>query len=108
MANYLLLYNGGSMGANVADQKAMLKEWEAWFAKVGKGLVDAGNPFTPKGKAVDSDGKVSDIQPSWMASGYSVIMADSLDTAVALARSCPVLKGGARISVFETFNAMGM
>jgi hypothetical protein len=41
-----------------------------------------------------------------MASGYTVIKADSLDAAAAFARSCPVLKSGAKISVFETFNVM--
>jgi hypothetical protein len=107
MANYLLLYSGGGMPASEAEQKAVLKDWENWFGKVGSNLVDAGNPFTPKAKSISSDGKVSDgVSP--MSSGYSVIKADSLDAAVALAKSCPVLKSGAKVSVFETFNAMGM
>jgi hypothetical protein len=108
MANYLLLYSGGSMGQSEAEQKAFMKEWETWFAKVGKSLVDGGNPFTPKAKNVSSDGKVNDGSIGAMASGYSVIAADSLDAAVALARVCPVLKGGAKITVYETFNAAGM
>jgi hypothetical protein len=41
-----------------------------------------------------------------MASGYSIIAADSLDEAVAMARGCPVLQGGAKIVVLETFNVM--
>jgi hypothetical protein len=108
MANYLLLYSGGKMPESEAEQKAVLKEWEAWFGKVGAGMVDAGDPFTPKAKSIASDGKVSDGAGGSMASGYSVIKADSLDAAVALAKSCPVLKGGARITVYETFHAMGM
>ena len=96
------------MGQSEADQKAMMKDWETWFGKVGKSLVDGGNPFTPKAKNMSSDGKVSDGALGAMASGYSVIAADSLDAAVALARSCPVLKGGAKITVYETFNAAGM
>jgi hypothetical protein len=43
-----------------------------------------------------------------VASSYSIIKADSLDAPAALAKSCPVLKGGAKISVFETFNVRGM
>jgi hypothetical protein len=39
------------------------------------------------------------------ASGYSII-ADSLDTAVDMAKGCPVLQGGATISVYETFAVM--
>ena len=41
-----------------------------------------------------------------MASGYSIIQADSLDEAVAKAKGCPVLQGGAQIVVLETFNVM--
>jgi hypothetical protein len=41
-----------------------------------------------------------------MASGYSIIKADSLDAAVEMARRCPVLLGGAQITVFETFPVM--
>ena len=107
MANYLLLYSGGSMPASEAEQKAIMDDWMAWFGKLGGALVDGGNPFTPMVKSIASDGKVSDGPVGSMASGYSVIKADSLDAAVALAKGCPVLKGGARISVFETFNAMG-
>jgi len=108
MKNYLLLYSGGSMPQSEADQKAVLKEWDTWFAKVGKSLVDGGNPFTPMAKNISSDGKVKDGALGGMASGYSVIAADSLDAAVALAKSCPVLTGGAAITVYETFNAAGM
>jgi len=108
MANYILLYSGGKMPESEAEQKSVLKEWEAWFAKLGSAMVDAGNPFTPMVKSIASDGRVSDGSNGMMASGYSIIKADSLDAAVAMAKGCPVLKGGAKISVFETFNAMGM
>ena len=108
MAKYLLLYSGGSMPASAAEQQAILKDWEGWFGKLGKALADGGNPFTPKAKTIGNDGKVSDGTIGAPASGYSVIEADSLDAAVALAKGCPVLKGGAKITVYETFNAMGM
>ena len=39
-------------------------------------------------------------------SGYSIIKADSLDAAVAIAKGCPVLHAGATIQVAETFAAM--
>ncbi len=107
MANYLLLYSGGGMPASEAEQKAVLQEWTNWFGKLGMDLVDGGNPFTPAAKSISSDGKVSSGPVDGMSSGYSVIKANSLDEAVAKARGCPVLKGGAKITVFETFNAMG-
>ena len=96
------------MPASEAEQKAVLKEWEVWFGKMGSGLVDGGNPFGPKAKTVASDGKVSEGPLGVPASGYSIIKADSLEAAVALAKGCPVLKSGAKISVYETFAADGM
>ena len=41
-----------------------------------------------------------------MTSGYSMIKADSLSAAVEMAKRCPVLKGGAKITVYETFKVM--
>ncbi len=108
MTTFLLLYSGGSMPETEAEQHAVLKEWETWFGKLGSNLVDGGNPFTPMAKSIASDGKVSAGPVGGMASGYSIIKADSLDAAVAIAKGCPVLKGGAKITVYETFNAMGM
>jgi len=108
MASYLLLYSGGGMPASEAEQKAVLKEWEAWYGMLGSAVVDPGNPFTPQARSVSSEGRVSDGPVGMMASGYTIIRADSLDAAAALAKSCPVLKGGAKISVFETFDLSGM
>lgn len=106
MANYLLLYSGGSMPQSEAEQKAIVNEWMVWFGKLGSDLVDGGNPFTPTAKSITSQGKVNNGPVGTMATGYSVIKADSLDAAVAKAKGCPVLKGGATISVYETFPAM--
>ena len=106
MANYLLLYHGGGMPETEAEQKAVIDAWTEWYTKLGSAVVDPGNPFTPMAKNISSDGKNSDGPAGTMASGYSVIKADSLDTAAAMAKSCPVLKSGAQISVFETFDVM--
>ena len=108
MANFVLLYTGGGMPGTPAEQKAILDDWTAWFGKLGGNLIDGGNPFAPKAKTLASDGKVNDGAIGTMASGYSVIKAESLDAAVNLAKGCPVLKGGAKVTVYETFNAAGM
>jgi hypothetical protein len=84
-----------------------LAEWEAWFGSLGASLVDGGNPFTGA-KSVSTDGKVHDGPVGSMASGYSVVKADSLDAAVKMAQRCPVLKSAAQISVYETMPAPGM
>ena len=66
-------------------------------------LVDGGNPIS-KSKAISRDGSVMDATSA--PSGYSIIKANDLDSAVALAKGCPVLAGGAAVVVSETFPVM--
>ncbi|MGA7913253.1 MAG: hypothetical protein WB682_09035 [Candidatus Dormiibacterota bacterium] len=40
------------------------------------------------------------------AGRYSIIKADSIKSAVELAKGCPVLQPGAKVTVYETFPAM--
>jgi hypothetical protein len=107
MAKYLLLYTGGSgMPQTEAEQKAIIDDWTAWYNRLGEAVVDPGNPTSPVAKSIDSHGKVSDGPVGTMVTGYTIIKADSLDAAVALARGCPVLKSNGQVSVFETFDVM--
>jgi len=106
MANFLLLYTGGGMAETPAEQEAIMQAWGAWFGKIGSNLVDGGNPFTPMAKSVSSNGAVSDGPVGELATGYSIIKADSLDAAVATAKECPVLQSGGKVTVYETFPVM--
>jgi hypothetical protein len=106
MANFVLLYSGGSMEEGEAEQAASMQAWGAWFGRLGSAVVDGGNPFTPRARSIASDGKVSDGPAGSLASGYSIIKADSLDAAVELARDCPVLRSGGQVTVYETLEVM--
>jgi hypothetical protein len=111
MANFVLLYSGGDTfyngdtPASAAEQEAVIQAWVAWYGQLGSATVDAGNPFTPSAKSIASNGTVSDGPVGTMASGYMIVSADSLDAAVELAKSCPVLQAGGAVSVYETFQA---
>jgi hypothetical protein len=87
-----------------AEREAVMKAWDGWFAQLGKGLVDGGNPFSTS-KKISADGSIS-AGGVGDATGYSIIEADSLDAATDVAKGCPVLQGGASVSVYETFEAM--
>jgi len=104
MTKYLLLYSAGNMPETDEQKDAVMQAWEAWFAKLGAALVDGGNPFTPSAMKVSAGGVIS--QATIMASGYSIIEAESLDNALELAKGCPVLLDGLEVTVFETFNVM--
>ncbi len=106
MANFLLVYHGGGMPATDAERKKVMDAWEAWFGKLGPAIVDAGNPTSPKAKSISSDGSVHDGAVGTAASGYSILKSDSLTKAVDLAKGCPVLTSGGKISVYEITPAM--
>jgi hypothetical protein len=93
MANYLLVYKGGSIPATEAEQNAVMAAWGAWFGGLGSAVVDQGAPIGP-GKSVGGDGPLD-------VTGYSIISADSLDDAVRMADSCPILDNGS-VDVYET------
>jgi hypothetical protein len=106
MSNYVLLYTGGGMPATETERKRITDEWNAWYKKIDKAVVDQGNPFSPMAKYISGDGKVYDGPIGSMVTGYTIIKAMSLDAAIQLAKSCPALKSGAKISVYETINAI--
>ena len=106
MAKYLLLYHGGGMPENEAETAKVIKAWTDWYNSLGSAVADPGNPFTPAAKKVASNGTISDGPAGTMASGYTVLSADSIDKAAKMAQTCPVLLGGASISIFETFEVM--
>jgi hypothetical protein len=103
MSTYLLTYHGGSMPESKEEQDQVMAAWTSWFGKLGDALVDGGNP-TSKSKAISPDGSVMDATSA--PSGYSIIKADDLDSAVELSKGCPVLAGGAAVVVSETFSVM--
>ena len=106
MANFVLLYTGGGMAETPAEQEAVMQAWGAWFGKLGSALVDGGNPFTPVTKTISKGGKVSDGPVGTLATGYSIVKADSLDAAVQLAQGCPIIEDGGQVTVYETFPVM--
>lgn len=106
MANYLLLYSGGGAGTTPAEREKVMQAWGGWFGKLGDKIVDAGNPFGPA-KNLSNGGSVHDgsaVSPA--ATGYSILKADSLNSAADLAKGCPVLKSGGKITVYEITPAM--
>ena len=105
MANFVLLYTGGAP-PTPSDRDKIMQEWGAWFGKLGDKIVDNGNPFGQQAKNL-SGGSVHDGSgQNPPATGYSIIKADSLGAATELAKGCPVLHSGGKVSVYEVTPAM--
>ena len=108
MPNYLLAYHGGGMPETDEARAQVMAAWGKWFGELGSSLIDGGNPVG-RARTVNGGGTVADGGGANPLTGYSLIKADSLDAAVALARGCPIVQDSAHpgsIEVCETFDAM--
>jgi hypothetical protein len=101
MSKYLLAYHGGSMAETEAAQAEAMAAWGSWFATLGAAVVDGGAPCAAA-TTIGADGSTSAGGGVNPVSGYSLITADDLDAAVALAKGCPILAAGGSIEVAET------
>ena len=106
MADYVLLYTGGGMPETEEEQAEVMQAWDVWFGQIGGALKDGGNPFGPTAKTIAPDGSMSDGTSGAVHTGYTIVQADSLDAATTIAKGCPVLQGGASITVYETLAVM--
>ena len=72
------------MAATEEERQAATTAWVGWFGGLGQAVVDHGNPFGPAA-TVTNGGSVSDGATSAIT-GYSVVSADTLAAASALAK----------------------
>lgn len=96
----MLIYQGGDpewhLNTPPEEMKASMEEWEKWMTSLseqGK-LVSGGSPLHYAGKRVTPKGVVTDIAASEfkeLVSGYSIVSASSVDEAIELAKSCPIM-----------------
>jgi hypothetical protein len=76
-------------------------EWQAWFGGLGPALVDVGKAVTEYA----SLGEVGGSGSRFVA--YSVVSAEDLDSALALAKDCPVMRVGGGVEVGPVMEAAG-
>jgi hypothetical protein len=103
MAKYALVFHGGSMPETEEEGAAVMAAWGAWMQELGPALTDPGNPFGTS-TTINADGSTTAGGGANPASGYSLLEADSLDAALALAKGCPILSGGGSVEVAEALD----
>lgn len=94
MASFVFTYRAPKQYAPGAPQA--VAEWKAFFDAMGEHLVNMGNPVFER----DTVGVTSDT----VLGGYSLVDADDLDAAVAIAKSCPLVSRGGGVEVGELAN----
>ncbi|MBO2451708.1 hypothetical protein J4573_31775 [Actinomadura barringtoniae] len=87
--------------ADYAPDAGATAEWQAWFGGLGSALVDIGNAVTDHA----SLGEVGGADSRMIA--YSVVAAEDMDAALALAKDCPVMRVGGGVEVGPVMEVAG-
>jgi hypothetical protein len=81
-----------------------MKAWTEWITRVGPALVDVGAPLGAR-TAICDDGAPASASDQ---NGYSIVEADGLDAAKALADGHPFLSEGKGRFVIDIFEIVPM
>ncbi len=103
MTKFVLLYQGPKgMGDTPEQQRTLADAWTSWYQTLGNSIIDGGNPFGAS-NTIGPSGAIARAGSSELT-GYTIISADSLETANQLAMGCPVLKQDGRIEIYEALD----
>jgi hypothetical protein len=91
MSTYVILNRAPKNYTGSAETAAA---WNAWFERLGGSLVDRGNPVFKRST-------LGNCSADTVLGGYTLITADNLEAAVALAQACPILASGGGVEVGE-------
>lgn len=105
MSEFIITYHGGKKPETQEEGMEQMAKWKAWIAELGAALT---NPGTPVGitKVLTSNGTSSDSSKNPM-SGFSIIEATDMATALDLIKNCPVLGNGGTMEVSEMMQMPG-
>lgn len=105
---YLFIYrNPADLPAHEpspAEMQQMYAQWTAWKEKFRDEIVDLGDGLKPAGKVVRANATTDGpfVEAKEVLGGYSIVQAASLERAVEISQSCPVLMmPGASVEVRE-------
>lgn len=99
MAKYVFSYR---VSPDYAPNAETPGEWQAWFGGLGSALLDVGHAVVD---AYASLGEVGGSGSRFI--GYSLVDAEDLDSAVALAKDCPALRAGGGVEVGPVMEVPG-
>ena len=105
MPQYIITYLGGDQPSSPEEGKLHFAKYKAWLSSLGDSAVSPANPFKNT-STVNSDGTVTTGSATSM-SGYTIIEADSMETALEIARACPFLDIGGSLEVSELMQMPG-
>ena len=99
MAQYIMTYLGGEQPASPEEGQQHFARYVEWLTSLGDAAISPANPLRDT-QTVSPDGSVEPGGASGM-SGYTIVEAQSMESALSMARSCPFLEIGGSLEVSE-------
>ena len=99
MKQFVLVYLGGNPPSNEAGARLHHSKYMGWLTALGEALIIPTIPLKDT-NTVSSSGAIREGGSSAM-SGFTVIRADSMESALSIAQSCPFLEIGGSLEVSE-------
>ena len=92
MAEFLMVYHGGSMPETDDEIAYETARWGDWMNSLGGQLIE---PRAPVGKSKTfSASGITDDGGANPVSGYSIVEAENIEAALVLIKACQHLDGG--------------
>ena len=105
MAQYIIVYLGGDHPSSPEEGKKHFAKYMQWLTSLGNSVVSPANPLKDT-TTVNPDGSTCAGGTTTM-SGYTIVEADSMDAALAMAKSCPFLEINGSLEVSELMKMPG-
>jgi hypothetical protein len=105
MTQYLIVYLGGDQPSSPEEGKRHFSKYMDWLSSLGDSAVSPANPLKDT-STVNPDATVTTGGATKM-SGYTIIKADSMEAALAIAKACPFLDIGGSLEVSELVEMPG-
>lgn len=99
MAKYIFVYVGGNYPESPEEGKKHFERYQQWLMELGDAVVSPAIPFKDT-HTVHPD-RTSEPGSTTAMSGLSIIEMDSMEDALAAARSCPFLEIRGTLEVSE-------
>jgi hypothetical protein len=105
MPQFILTYLGGEKPATPEEGKQHFAKYQEWLASLGESAVSPANPLKNT-NTVNSDRSVETGSKTTM-SGFTIVEAESIEAALAIAKACPFLDIGGSLEVSELMQMPG-
>ncbi len=102
MPKFLLTYHGQPDIKGPEDGAKHMAAWKAWMSGLGAAVVDPGLPVGPS-KTITPNG-VEEGGGANPVCGITIIKAETMEDAIALAQGCPHLSGTGTIEIAEALD----